>query len=216
MTPRGQPSAWCRSRPTGAQLSRRPARFVYRSSGGLRSPPALRHTSSSSDDRLSLLTLVCPIPAICVACTSEPDFAGGTPGSVGRGKQHEVAADVARLTLSGNQNILGPACARRCIRLWGGNPVPGQLFAGPRSVAAVHRVVVVEQRRGWLARRYMSDRNEYAPYPKIDVGGLRFGHFPALPVGRLEPLVHQHLIPFNRTVQRLLRGNAQLRQQPAD
>ena len=32
--------------------------------------------------------------------------------------------------------------------------MPDQLFAGPRSVAAVHRVVVIKQRRGWLARRY--------------------------------------------------------------
>ena len=47
-----------------------------------------------------------------------------------------------------------PAPARRRIRLWGGNPEPDQLFVGPCSLAAVHRVVVVEQRRGWMARRY--------------------------------------------------------------
>ena len=49
---------------------------------------------------------------------------------------------------------------------------------------------------------------------KIDVGSLRLGHLPDLRVGRLEPLAHQRLIPLDRPVQWLLRGNAELGQQP--
>ena len=50
---------------------------------------------------------------------------------------------------------------------------------------------------------------------KIDVGALRLGHCLDLRVFRLQPFVDQRLIPLDRPVQRLLRGNAKLRQQAA-
>ena len=50
---------------------------------------------------------------------------------------------------------------------------------------------------------------------KIDVGALRLRHCPDFRVLRLQPFVDQCLVPLDRTVQRLLRGNAKLRQQSA-
>ena len=51
---------------------------------------------------------------------------------------------------------------------------------------------------------------------EINVGFFSLREHSDLRVFLLEPLLHQRIVPFQRTMQRLLAGDAELRQKPSD